>query len=233
MADLPSSAQEAQAQNSAQYFTGKPCAKGHISPRYTSSRGCVACSGSQSQRWRANNPELAKEQTRRNLKQWRKNNLEHSREYDRNHYWLNREAHREQKARRYTNNKAEIIAKVTRWQSENYDKVRVVKARRYAAKLRAAPAWASPNDAAPFYAIARGLSACTGEDYHVDHIVPLKSVRLQSLCGNLMHPRQFIGPLLPVVQGFHCAANFQILHGVENASKGNKKWPDMPYYESL
>ena len=45
------------------------------------------------------------------------------------------------------------------------------------------------------------------EGMQVDHIVPLKN---------------------DIVCGLHCFSNLQLLDGSENASKGNRYWPDMP-----
>lgn len=54
------------------YFTGKSCKRGHVAERYTSNCGCLACHEESmssrtseyhtyfSNRWRTNNPELAK-----------------------------------------------------------------------------------------------------------------------------------------------------------------------------
>jgi hypothetical protein len=43
MNNLPISKAKARSINSILYFTGKPCPKGHISPRYVSTGACVTC----------------------------------------------------------------------------------------------------------------------------------------------------------------------------------------------
>lgn len=42
-ADLPHSQVEAKAIGATRYFTGKPCPKGHIAPRFTANFGCGEC----------------------------------------------------------------------------------------------------------------------------------------------------------------------------------------------
>lgn len=66
---------------------------------------------------------------------------------------------------------------------------------------RASPAWRNRDRIADFYDLAGLMTAVTGEQYHVDHIVPLVS---------------------PLVCGLHCEHNLQILRGSDNASKNNR-----------
>lgn len=37
------------------YFTGKPCKRGHLAPRYRSTRACVRCADVRAREWQANN----------------------------------------------------------------------------------------------------------------------------------------------------------------------------------
>jgi len=74
------------------------------------------------------------------------------------------------------------------------------------AKKQATPAavtQAGENSACPSARAFRKY----GYDFHVDHIVPLKS---------------------PLVSGLHTEANLRLLPGAENRSKHNRFWPDMP-----
>ena len=76
-----------------------------------------------------------------------------------------------------------------------------------ATKLQATPAWASKGKIGEFYYTADMLGMHTGDPYHVDHVVPLRS---------------------KLVCGLHCEFNMQVLTGVDNLKKGNRYWPDMP-----
>lgn len=80
-------------------------------------------------------------------------------------------------------------------------------ANRRAAKLQATPKWASEALILAIYEECQLLSEETGIPHHVDHAVPLIS---------------------DIVCGLHCEDNLQILPALDNLSKGNRHWPDMP-----
>ncbi len=69
------------------------------------------------------------------------------------------------------------------------------------------PKWANKFFIEEIYALARLRTKYLGVEYHVDHIVPLKS---KSVCG------------------LHCEANLRIIPAIENNKKNNKTWPDKP-----
>jgi hypothetical protein len=48
---------EALARDLPQYFTGKPCCRGHIANRYSGSSTCVECSSMKMSRWNKDNGE--------------------------------------------------------------------------------------------------------------------------------------------------------------------------------
>jgi len=93
------------------------------------------------------------------------------------------------------------------WCEKNKPRLCAKSAARRAYKLRATPSWSERDEILDLYESARRLSLATGIEYHVDHIVPLKS---------------------DVVCGLHCMANLQILEGKKNLSKNNRHWPQMP-----
>ncbi len=75
------------------------------------------------------------------------------------------------------------------------------KVKRRVAEQAATPAWADPDQMKLYFIYADAL------EMHVDHIVPIVS---------------------EVVCGLHWEGNFQLLTPVENITKGNRHWPDMP-----
>lgn len=97
-------------------------------------------------------------------------------------------------------NREEVLRKARERDAANPAKRNAKMASYRAQRLKATPIWADLAEIATIYEAARALGA------HVDHIVPLRSKR---------------------VCGLHCTANLQILSGVENMSKGNRRWPDM------
>ena len=68
------------------------------------------------------------------------------------------------------------------------------------------PGWANQDDIKQAYALAVVLSR-GGVQFQVDHIVPLRHA---------------------LVSGLHCESNLRVIPRHENASKGNRHWPDMP-----
>ena len=71
---------------------------------------------------------------------------------------------------------------------------------------RARPPWASPASCAAFWRVSKELTAQTGVQHSVDHIVPLQH---------------------PTVCGLHCPANMRVIPLRENTAKSNAWWPDM------
>ena len=78
------------------YFTGKPCIHGHIAERHTASKKCYACmrekavkwreknpgrNAEYSRKWRAADPERAREGVRQSLRKWRPKNR-HKKAYE-------------------------------------------------------------------------------------------------------------------------------------------------------
>lgn len=93
------------------------------------------------------------------------------------------------------------------WKSANPDKVRMSRVNREMTKIKAIPKWAKLEKIAEIYARCRFMTEITGDVYHVDHIVPLRS---------------------PLVCGLHCEQNLRVIPGLENSTKSNFHWPDMP-----
>jgi hypothetical protein len=93
------------------------------------------------------------------------------------------------------------------WQRDNTPRCRAKYKAYMARKVRAMPVWADQDLIEHFYRLAQKLGRETGQEHHVDHIVPLQG---KTVCG------------------LHVHDNLQVLPGKLNLSKGNRYWPDMP-----
>lgn len=92
----------------------------------------------------------------------------------------------------------------TKWREANKDKCSAYSAKRRANKLCATPSWLTKEELIEIeelYEIAQAFKLYTGQDYHVDHIVPLQG---KTVCG------------------LHVPWNLQVITAEENRSKRNK-----------
>lgn len=109
-----------------------------------------------------------------------------------------------------------------KWRKENPDRRRVTcakwsqgnlawgcmnAARRIGRILQATPGWTNHIAIGEIYSFAAIKTKLTGEPWHVDHIVPLRS---------------------KLVCGLHTHYNLQGIPKAENHKKNNRYWPDMP-----
>ena len=156
---------------------------------------------------------------------WRTENPGEQSLCNRSHYVRNRETLLAQdKARResrideflqrerasYARNKGAALTKNKRWRDTNKPTVAAYAAKRRSAKAKRTPLWLTVeqlNAIKKFYEIADKESKRTGCVHHVDHIVPLRG---------------------KTVSGLHVPWNLQVILGVDNLSKNNRFWPDMP-----
>ena len=168
------------------YFTGKPCKNGHIAERFVSNGRCVECAHECGRDWRAANPERVREYWR----EYRAANADSLREYMREYRAANADSLREYE--REQNRK---------WKAANPEKCAAHGAARRARRLKPTPAWADLSEIEKFYNLARRLMETTGEEHHVDHIIPLQGRR---------------------VCGLHVETNLQVLTAADNLAKGNR-----------
>ena len=80
--------------------------------------------------------------------------------------------------------------------------------RRRRHERQATPPWADTVAIRALYAEAERLTRETGEQYVVDHIVPLRG---------------------RIVSGLHVHWNMRVIHWLPNARKGAFTWPGMPF----
>jgi hypothetical protein len=105
-------------------------------------------------------------------------------------------------------NGEKIACRMKEYRQTNKDKINAQNAERRAAELQATPPWLTKFDKeqiVELYTIAQMFKLYTGEEYHVDHIVPLKG---KTVCG------------------LHVPWNLQVIPAKENLSKSNKLLPD-------
>jgi len=135
------------------YYTGESCPKGHLSPRYVSSRECVMCLKIKhkenreskiehykmvSRAWKKNNPTKNKQIT----EEWRKDNYTHIQDYSKE-YGKTHQAERT-----------------------------AIQNARYAKQKKTTAAWANKTDIDAIYAEANRLTKLAGIKYSIDHIIP-------------------------------------------------------------
>lgn len=135
-------------------------------------------------------------------------------EYRRKYYRENREKIRtsensnplkkQKRKEHYLRNKQSVAEQMKVYRAANRDKFAYLEGLRRSSKLKATPKWLSEDqlrEISDVYYLARDLSICTGEQYHVDHIIPLKG---EAVCG------------------LHVPWNLQVLPSDINIRKSNK-----------
>lgn len=203
---LPATRKEAKAVGSKHYYTGKPCKRGHIAPRWTCSRRCLKCG--EEERERAYSSEEGLKKYRKYSAEWRKRNPEKAREVKKRWRANNTEKHLEG-IRKWKEENREHVREYDRaWRQRDPERSRLrstlASQKRRAAELNATPSWADQTKIYSFYWLRATKSEVYGIEYHVDHIIPLNN---------------------PLVCGLHNEFNLQVIPASENLSKGNSFIP--------
>jgi hypothetical protein len=118
-------------------------------------------------------------------------------------YWTNPKI-REYQLNRYKENHDKFRKQHEEYRKGNLDKFAAKQARRRSSKLNATPEWLTSSqikEMEDFYWLAKDLELVSGQQYHVDHIVPLKG---------------------KMVCGLHVPWNLQVLPSDINLSKSNR-----------
>jgi hypothetical protein len=188
--NLPKTRAEAKATGAKHYFTGEPCKHGHIAPRKTKG-ACVECLKAE---WA----------------QAAETRAEYFREYNK------REDVKDSKNAWYQENREQVIqAAATRpaallkeyrntWKANNKTQVLADNKVRRRKHRDATPSWLTrkqKSEIRQLYQIAITMTQTTGEQYVVDHIVPLRG---DSVCG------------------LHVPWNLRVITREENLRKSNK-----------
>jgi hypothetical protein len=135
-------------------------------------------------------------------KKWREKNTHRTKELWQDWYQENRELRSAYYKRYYKENAEHHRNRSISWKGDNKDRVLKHNADRRACLLKAKPSWLTGEQEAHIartYKLRGLISEITGEQYHVDHIVPLK--------GDL-------------ICGLHVPWNLQVIPARENLTKG-------------
>lgn len=151
------------------YFTGKPCLRGGVAARVTTSAqclcdACIAVVKASERKWRQEN---ATEKAACNAR-WHRKNADHVTEYKRRHL---------------SENQARYAWSRKVWNAENRQSRLASAHLRRARKMNATPCWYGELDdftAREAADLCRLRAAATGFAWHVDHMVPLQA---REACG--------------------------------------------------
>ncbi len=188
--NLPKTRAEAKAAGATHYFTGEPCKHGHVAPRKTKG-ACVECLKVE---WQA------AADTRADYFRAYNRNEEVK---DRKHAWY--QENREQVIQAAATRPAAILREYrNNWKANNKVQVLADNKVRRRKHRDATPKWLSrrqKSEIRQLYQIAITMTQTTGEQYVVDHIVPLRG---EFVCG------------------LHVPWNLRVITQGENLKKSNK-----------
>jgi hypothetical protein len=187
---LPKSRAEAKATGAKYYFTGEPCKHGHIAPRKTKG-SCVECLKVEWEKGNVTRAEYFRQYNKLTAVKDRKNDW----------YVANREKVIQTAA---TRPKSVLREYRNAWKRNNTLQIRADTKARRRKHRQATPKWLTrrqKTEIRQLYQIAITMTKTTGEQYVVDHIVPL---RAETVCG------------------LHVPWNLRVITQEENLKKSNK-----------
>jgi 5-methylcytosine-specific restriction endonuclease McrA len=187
---LPKTRAEAKAAGAKHYFTGEPCKHGHIAPRKTKG-ACLECLKVEWQQAAETRADYFREYNKReDIK-------------ERKHEWY-AENHEQVKQAAATRPAAQLREYRNAWKATHRVQVLADNKARRRKHRDATPPWLSrqqKTNIRQLYQIAITMTQTTGEQYVVDHIVPLRG---ESVCG------------------LHVPWNLRVITQEENLAKSNK-----------
>lgn len=211
------------------YLTNNPCKHGHYSLRRVAGGRCQTCHEEklkrQKEEYRNNSEykELFKNRARERhiLLENDYEYVEKRKSYFRARYKNNREEELQRLKEYRDNNKDKRKRTCRKWNENNKHRLTANAAERRARKRKAIPHWVKSNkqekeDIRNLYLMRDELTTLTGEEWNIDHIVPLKASSRygeQKACG------------------LHTLVNLTLMKATENLKKGQYSWPDMWDYE--
>jgi hypothetical protein len=206
---------KAKQEGKVRYFTGKPCANGHIAERNTNTGRCVECNRLRMRKYWDLNPDAVKKRNKmlqgykfRNPENYAKHLEAKKQKWQTDIEYRTKLNEKTKETNRIRYQDPEYKAKISQqgkeWFKNNAGLAKAKRARRRASMSNATPNWLNAiqkAQIAEFYEVATALEAQTGIKRHVDHIVPLKANG---------------------ISGLHVPWNLQILTAHENLSKRNR-----------
>jgi hypothetical protein len=189
-ANLPKTRKEAQATGAKYYFTGEPCKHRHIAPRKTKG-ACIECLKVEWQQAADKRAEYFKQYNQREDVK------------DNKHEWYQKNRERVI-ATAQTRSVEQLREYRNAWKENNKTQIRADTKARRRKHRQATPKWLTRTQKSQIrqiYQIAITMSQTTGEQYVVDHIVPLRS---DEVCG------------------LHVPWNLRVITQEENLKKSNK-----------
>lgn len=187
--EYPKTRKEAKEQGVAHYYTGEPCKHGHITLRKTKG-SCVGCLKIEWLKANETRTEYFKEYNCREVVK------------DKKHEWY--QNNREQVIERAKTRPIEILREYRNtWKLNNPLQVKASTTARKRRHRQATPKWLSfkqKSEIRQLYQIAITMTKTTGEQYVVDHIIPLRG---QDVCG------------------LHVPWNLRVITREENLKKSN------------
>jgi hypothetical protein len=174
---------------------------------------CKQCLKAECHEYRKNNPEKMKELYKRAYVKRRRTEKYLSKKKERAKKYSATERGKlaaKQRAKRWRENggkrkpQKRVNRKKYNWRLNNPERAAELDAFRRSAKKNATPPWLSEEDRMQIlelYYVCRMFKIYTGQDYHVDHIVPLQN---------------------KMVCGLHIPSNLRVISSFDNHSKHNK-----------